>query len=88
MGVVNLLDISTAHITKETNAKLEADDEKGALYVVPHHYGYFIYVPDDEEPETPDDLKAIFKFAKDRDCGWVKLDCDAEKYDELPTYNW
>jgi hypothetical protein len=45
-------------------------------------------VPDDEEPETPDDLKAIFKFAKDRDCGWVKLDCDAEKYDELPTYNW
>ena len=88
MTILNMLDISTAHISKETNYKLEKDDMDGAIYVIPHHYGYFVYVPDDEEPETPKDLLAIFNLARSKKCTWIKLDCDAVEYKELPTYNW
>ena len=87
MTILKMLDISTAHISKETNYKLEKDDMDGAIYVVPHYYGWFVFV-DDEEPGTPEDLKAIFKFAKSKNCSWIKLDCDAVEYKELPTYNW
>ena len=88
MTILNMLDLSTAHISKETNDKLERDDVNGALYVIPHHYGYFVYVPDDEEPETPKDLHEIFNLARSKKCTWLKLDCDAVEYKELPTYDW
>lgn len=88
MTILNMLDISTSHISKETEDKLDKNDLNDALYVVPHYYGYFVYVPDDEEPETPEDLKAIFKFAKSKNCSWIKLDCDAVEYKELPKYDW
>jgi len=88
MTILKMLDISTAHVSKETNDKLEKDDVNGALYVIPHHYGYFVYVPEDSEPETPKDLQALFDFAKSKNCSWIKLDCDAVEYKELPTYNW
>lgn len=88
MTIINMLDLSTAHISKGTIYKLEKAARYGALYVIPHQYGYFVYVPDDEEPETPEDLKAIFKFAKSKNCSWIKLDCDAVEYKELPTYDW
>ena len=70
MAIIKVLDISTAHITKETHDKLEALDRDGALYVVPHYYGFFIYVSDDMENDTPEDLKAVFRFAKEHGCDW------------------
>lgn len=88
MAIVKLLDISLEHITTETNDKLVELDRDGAIYVVPHYYGFFVYVADYVEPETPADLKAVLEFARDKGCGWIKFDCDGEKYEQLPVYHW
>ncbi|MVP02093.1 hypothetical protein [Paenibacillus lutrae] len=93
--VLQLLDISTAHITLETNNWLASNDLlKGQLSSYGYTYGYFIHVPQDIEGHEsvlmniPEDLKEILTLAQAKECDWVRLDRDARLLNELPFYDW
>lgn len=88
--VFQMLDMSTGHITKETNDKLLNDDVNIAYYHKPE-CGFLISVPEDAEDVEgilPEDLERCLQFARERGFQWINLDCDGEVIKELPVYNW
>ena len=87
-----MLDMSTCHITKETNEMLLNESIQDAVYYQKPGYGFFINVPDDledaENGDVPGDLYKCMKFAQDDGCQWINLDCDGTVIDKLPQYEW
>ena len=83
------LDISTAHLTKNTFDKL---NEKSSPYSFHYDEGVFISIPENDDPETfakfPKDLKILLKYAWKNDAALIRLDADAEVDDALPVYEW
>lgn len=85
------LTISTAHITHDTATMLDITPERewpvaGGRY---GSVGYFLYAHDDNGDETiPDDLWAVYEFARESGANYVLLDCDANEVAGLPTYIW
>ena len=94
LPIYKYLDLSIAHITKETDDYLRIQAEQDEAYkaiVYTKDCGYFVCVPElDEidEYDMPDDLKACLKFAAEHDCYWLVLDADADTINELETYEW
>ena len=93
LPIYKYLDISTAHITPETDEFLwkQLGDEYSELIVYRKIRGYFINVPDLfdlEEMAMPSDLRKCLEFAIKHNCFWLVLDGDAEVIDELETYEW
>lgn len=92
--------ISTAHITKETDALLKA--KEGVKNDLPIYfpkringtlYGYIFVVAgwdeyDERHSSCPDDLKACLQYAQSLDCAMLVLDGDCEIVDGLPVYEW
>ncbi|WNC17938.1 hypothetical protein [Brevibacillus brevis] len=91
LHITKVLELSTAHISEETNGLIE-QDVLGIVAYEKAEYGWLLLVPqDDYEEETrslPDDLKAIFDLAQEHDCVWVMLDRDGYMYDSLPVFDW
>lgn len=95
MEITRMLTISTAHISRETAATLDFDDDTLAweccisIYKK-ENYGWLIYASDaeTEDPDMPDDLGACIRLARKNDCEWLCLDCDGEILETLPTYDW
>lgn len=90
MDITKVLTISTAHITEETDRKLQDNSELNRMDLSVYEkgeYGYWIYV-DSSRDRIPEDLKKCLKFAEQNDCQWLCLDCDGEEVPELPTYDW
>ena len=90
MDITRVLTISTAHITEETNNKLQDNGEFNFMALSVYKkgdYGYWIYV-DLPCTDIPKDLKQCLELALKHDCQWLCLDCDGEEVQELPTYNW
>ena len=92
LPIYNLLDLSTAHIKKETDNFLRGQVEEDFPEVIVYlkTCGYFILVPDDDidDLEIPNDLKDCLKFAKENNCVWLVLDDGAEVVDDLKQYEW
>lgn len=93
LPIYKYLDISTAHITKETDTYLQRKvrDNNSPLIVYKKECGYFVCVPydlDEIEMYIPVDLTSCLGLAKKHNCYWLVLDCDAEIIDELETYEW
>lgn len=94
LPIYNYLDLSTAHITQETDEYLRKqakEDEAYKAIVYEKDCGYFVSVPEWDEIDDydmPDDLKACLKFAAEHNCYWLVLDGDADTIDELKTYKW
>ena len=88
------LDLSTAHITEQTNTFLyrELQWRLSELIVHDKTRGYFIHVPESLEKlkqmDIPKDLKACLRLAQKHKCNWLVLDGDAETVDCLKTYDW
>lgn len=92
----SVLDLSTAHIPRRTAVALgdEGDCKQAELwsrlaYTPWHDYGWFICADDpasveDDHPE----LAALLQFASDHGFAFLRLDCDADTYDGLPTFEW
>lgn len=92
--------ISTAHITRETDALLKA--KEGVKNDLPIYfpkriegtlYGYIFVVAgwdeyDERHSCCPDDLKACLQYAQSLDCAMLVLDGDCEIVDGLPVYEW
>lgn len=89
MEITKMLTVSTAHITKETADLLDCDVSR--VVYQKDDFGWFIHIPDDfdlEEYDIPQELLKLIKFAKDIECDWLCLDCDAEALEYFETYEW
>lgn len=95
LPIYKYLDISTAHITKETDEFLrrQVKNDNSPLIVYEKECGYFVCVPDEDDLDDiemyiPSDLASCLGFARKHNCQWLILDCDAEVIDKLETYEW
>ena len=95
MDIAKVLTISTAHITEETDRKLQDESEVNNMCISVYDKaedGYWIYIdPYDRlmcHKNIPADLLNCIKLARQNDCRWLCLDCDGEEVPELPTYDW
>lgn len=94
LEITQTLTISTSHITGET-AELLYDtkwDGCGCLSVFDKiDYGWWIYIApwyNDYKENVPVDLDACIQLARNNNCEWLCLDCDAAETELLPTYEW
>lgn len=91
LTVFSMLELSTAHISLETNQMLEKDTLSLAFFAksdMNMQYGWFISVPYDDEDWLPDDLQRIMNLAKEKNFKWVMLDCEGARSEHLPVFDW
>lgn len=82
---------STAHLPKREmdllNRHIRDDSYNGWV----RHEGAMVSVDTfiaDESLEDFAHLKALLNYAKNEDCTWLMLDCDAETMPFHPTFDW
>lgn len=84
--IAKYLELSTRHIKKETIEGLGPDKWP---YSYRYEEGMFITVDELGYPDgLPADLRLLIQYAKERDVWLIRLDCDAEEVEDLPTYEW
>lgn len=92
LPIYKYLDLSTAHITPETDRFLDRESQwqLSEVTVYNKERGYFVHVPEkiSELVNVPNDLKKCLKLAKKHGCNWLVLDGDAEIVEGLKTYEW
>lgn len=93
--VVQMLEISTGHISLETKNWIEQSREAAALIIYEKGlYGWIILIPQEKADNgdwfnsIPESLRTVIEFAKTSNCKWVMLDCDGPFIPELPQYEW
>ncbi len=92
--MLQVLTLSTAHITPDVAAELDAGEtsawRKLILCAPWFGYGWWIWVPEDTATwdEVPSCLSAIFRVAHGLGATFVKLDQDAETVVGMPVYDW
>jgi hypothetical protein len=80
--------LSTGHVS---GATMESLGNAGVqcTTVATYMQGAFIMVPDAELcMGAPDDLLAVFDWARKHGYDWVRLDADGDTIEELPSYAW
>lgn len=94
LPIYKYLDLSTAHITEQTNTFLNRESQWQIADVIVYRKdcGYFVCVPESLEElkqmDIPKDLKACLRLALKHKCNWLVLDGGAEIVDGLKTYEW
>lgn len=92
LPIYKYLDLSTAHITPETDRFLDIESQWKLSEVIVYNKerGYFVHVPEkiSELVNVPSDLKNCLKLAQKHGCNWLVLDGDAEIVEGLKTYEW
>jgi ABC-type tungstate transport system permease subunit len=90
-AVYHYLSVSTIHIPKNDTNFLE----KGPVIADANEYGWWILVPEEEDiadvvaaSGLSDAMAGILLLASQQGCVWVRLDADAEIYEDLPCYDW
>ena len=84
--IAKYLELSTRHIKKETIEGLSPDKWP---YSYRYEEGVFITVDELGYPDgLPADLRLLIQYAKEHDVLLIRLDCDAEEVEDLPTYEW
>ncbi len=95
MSVRQFLDLSSGHLSPGTWAWLDraTGDEAVRDSANPSaeilggrtRYGWFVYAYEDPTAPIPDDLAAVMRLARQQDCEYLLLDCDAEPMEDLPV---
>jgi hypothetical protein len=49
-------------------------------------YGWFLWCQEDPDPEIPEELQAVFNFAREHGCDYVLFDRDGELLEGFPTF--
>lgn len=98
MAIKHILELSTAHVTKDTMARIEkeaalyAEYKPVSFWAVKFIYGAFIctaYESDNfDARDIPSDLRQVILYAKVQGCEWIYFDADEETIDDLPVYKW
>lgn len=87
----NLLILSTAHVTKKTAAELNSTPCRdwpvmGGPY---GDVGWFFYCHEtNEDGRIPAELFSVMQFARSQGCINILFDMDADRVDELPSWDW
>ena len=90
------LDVSSGHLAEQTWAWLDKqlgqdivrDPRNGAAAQLAGgitRYGWFVYAPEDPDPDLPQDLRAVLTIARERGAEYVLFDCDAVPNQDLPV---
>lgn len=103
-SVDRILNVSTSHITTHDHNLLLTKNEDDACKVAacfssyPYDEGWFLYLYDNPSSGFhAKDMTAagfshafcdIVKFAVENKCSLIRLDADAEQYEDFPTFNW
>jgi hypothetical protein len=91
-AIRTVLDLSTAHLPEPLGSHGLADEDGVIAYPLP--YGWLMWVPPDpdehaaDHPDLPPDVLTIQRYARRLGCDYVLFDRDAERVDDLPTWNW
>lgn len=90
--------ISTAHITREVADRLDSRRQQWCACATYPDVGFFLYLDEPYSPggdPVPQCLLDILDWrmrlereGKLDNSHWVRLDCDADLVDDLPTYDW
>jgi hypothetical protein len=91
-----LLILSTGHVSKETADLLNGHNSTWPCVGGPYsEHGWFVYCHEEqgslEVPRDfiPDDLFAVMTYAREKHGAHnVLLDCDGDRVDDLPYYEW
>ena len=95
---IAMAEVSTCHITQADSYLLDEDRDDMPLVVYNYDEGYFI--PLSCTPHTKNIRQYIIKYGFSKEFaslidilieqGWqfLRLDCDAEDYEELPKFDW
>lgn len=82
--------LSTEHISPATSTWLDTgrteDTYPGLL--ADYYAGWILWAEESPHESYPDDLKAIFAFARSHGCNFVRLDQDGPTIEELPYHDW
>ena len=85
-----MLDVSTAHLTRQTRHRLETFELEGVLYYPKGPWGWFVNIPSPEDlvlgEELPSDLKACIHTAQSLGAEWIMFDCDGTVLPSLETF--
>ena len=89
--------ISTAHITREVANRLDSEHQPWCACACYRDVGFFLYLDEHSDMDEPvpqclldirDWRMSLEREGKLDNCRWVRLDCDADTVDGLPTYDW
>ena len=89
--VRSFLTLSTAHVPEQFAQLL--DKEHVVNWPVcggPFDaYGWFMFADDENHNQTiPEEIMAVFAYARSLNCNYVLFDMDADVIPELPTWDW
>lgn len=82
-----MLVLSTAHLPKEVLDALSAEDVN-MTRTIPHKYGVIVYAHEDNRDGTPAAVETVMLYARKLGCDWINFDADADRLDDLPTWEW
>ena len=83
------LDLSTAHLSDEDRALLDAcaGHDTGEVLCARTPYGWFVFASE-ERPEISDTLWGLFQAARGQGCEYLLFDRDAPMLEDLATFEW
>ena len=90
LEICKMLTISTGHISRATADRLTEGDDDLPWVLAWSDYGWLVLAHDiaGDDHDFPEDLQRCMDFAWSHGCDWVRLDCDGDKLDELPVFDW
>ncbi len=95
MSVRRFLDLSSGHLSPETWSWLDDQTADNRVRDLRNRYaeilggrtrhGWLVYASEDPIAPIPADLAAVMQLARQRDCEYLLLDCDALPMEDLPV---
>lgn len=86
-NIDEVLQLSTAHITRDTADRLQEWSLPELAYEELGEYGWFFYARVGHE-DAPEDLKKLLELADTLECRFLILDRDCETLDSMEVYEW
>jgi hypothetical protein len=91
--ILNMLDVSTSHMTLKDNEQLEAEASNGLAPVYKlHDCGFLVYGGEIDHNWPPGEMSPAFRkvleVAQRMGCEYVRFDSEGRCYSELETFEW
>jgi hypothetical protein len=93
MSIEPMLVISTSHLPEDAMNRLKRQAEvegraPAVTRAIPHDYGVIVFVSELENTTQEPELQAVIDYVRKSGCYWINLDRDADKIEDLPTWEW